>query len=51
MDVAADRDLFDFIGGLDVKDKKVEDTSLDTKVCDKEKTEEYVWQDIANTWA
>ena len=39
-------DLFDFIGGLDVKEKKV-DTLLDTKICDKEEKEEDVWQDIA----
>ena len=33
MDIVPDRDLFDFIDGLDVKEK---DTSLNTKVCDKE---------------
>ena len=33
MDVATDRGLFDFIDGVDVKEK---DTSLNTKVCDKE---------------
>ena len=45
MDVVTDRDLLDFIDGLDVKEK---DTSLDMKVCDKEEKEEDVWQDIGN---
>ena len=53
MDVVPDRDLFDFIDGLDAKEK---DTSLNTKVWNKEeeKDEETdVWQDIAdalNNW-
>ena len=53
MDVIPDRGLLDFIDGLDVKAK---DTSLDTKVCDKEEEKEEetdVWQDIAdalNNW-
>ena len=53
MDVVPDRDLLDFIDGLDVKEKG---TSLNTKVCDKEeeKAEETdVWQEIAdalNNW-
>ena len=53
MDVVPDRGLLDFIDGLDVKEK---DTSLNTKVCDKEEEKEEetdVWQDIAyalNNW-
>ena len=53
MAVVPDRGLLDFIDGLDGNEK---DTSLNTKVCDKEEEKEEerdVWQDIAdalNNW-
>ena len=46
MDVFPDRGLLDFIDGLNVKEK---DTSLNTKVCNKDEEREEetdVWQDI-----
>ena len=45
MDVVPDRGLLDFIDGLDVKEK---DTSLNTKVCDKEGEKDIA--DELNNW-
>ena len=48
MDVATNRDLLDFIDGFDVKEK---DTSLNTKVCNREEEKEEeadVWQAVAD---